>query len=160
MKTLINFSPLYREGLTPGVYPVYSYVDEKGKVTRITAGTVEVTLECSEACTKCPARDFCLPSGSKRVIGAVNPGGIEIGDEVTVTMIRRHSLIAVFSFFGLPVFLSLIGLLIGQPYSEICSLIMGTSGFIIGLGIAKIINDILGRKRSFSPTITLISKKT
>jgi len=135
-------------------------VEETGKITQINDGTVEITFESSDACAKCPACEFCRPSGNKRVITAVNPGGMVIGDEVTVTIIRRHSLIAIFSFFGLPVVLSFIGLIIGQQYSEMCSLILGTTGFIVGLIIAKIINDILSKKSGFLPKITAISKKT
>lgn len=121
---------------------------------------VEVALEPSEFCSRCPAHDFCRPAGTKRAIMAVNPGDADIGDEVVVRMMRRHSLIAIFTFFGLPVVLSLIGLLIGQQQSEMRSLIIGTGGFILGLIVAKVINDILGKKRGFFPKITVIRKKT
>lgn|GEM_PF-2341587 len=134
-------------------------MEERGKVIRIDEDTVEVAIDPSDACANCPACHYCRPSGTKRVITAVNPGDISVGDEVFVTMIRRHSLIAIFAFFGLPVMLSLIGLLIGQHYSETGSLIIGSGGFLLGLIIAKIINDILGSKRGFYPRIDKISEK-
>jgi positive regulator of sigma E activity len=139
---------------------IYSYVDEKGVVTRIADGTVEVTLTPGDACTKCEARDFCRPSEGTCVIVAINPGGVEVGDEVLVTVVRQNSMLAVFVFFGLPVVLSLIGLLLGHRYGEIGLVITGSGGFIVGLVIAKIINDILSKKLGFFPKITEIIKKT
>ncbi|MBN2620049.1 SoxR reducing system RseC family protein [candidate division WOR-3 bacterium] len=135
-------------------------MDEKGEVTRVIDGTVEVTLEPSNACITCPVCEYCRPAGKKRVIIAANPGDIEVGDEVAIHTTTRYRLIAVFSFFGLPIVLSLIGLLVGQSYGEIRSLIIGTGGFILGLIIAKVIDSIAGRKRALYPKITRIRGKT
>lgn len=135
-------------------------MEEKGKVTRLIGDIVEVTIEPGESCSKCPAHDFCRPSGNKRVIIAVNPGNVDLNDDVVVMMIRRHSLIAIFTFFGLPVILSLIGLLLGQPHSEMRSLLFGTGGFVTGLIVAKVINDILGKKHGFFPRVIAVRKKT
>jgi positive regulator of sigma E activity len=153
-------SLLYGQDLTLREHPIYSYVDEKGKVTRVINGSVEVTLEPSDACATCPLCEYCHPSGKKRVIFAVNPGDIEVGEEVVIQMTVRYSLIAIFSFFGLPVVLSLIGLLIGQSYGEVRSLVIGTGGFILGLVIAKVIDSIAGKTRVFHPKITRIREKT
>jgi len=135
-------------------------MEEKGEVIRVNGEIAEVSIEPSPACATCPAGQFCRPAGHTRVITVVNPGQITIGDKVVVRMITRHSLMAILTFFGLPVILSLIGLLIGQQYSELGSLLIGTGGFLLGLIIAKIINDVLGSKRRFYPRITKISEKT
>lgn len=133
-------------------------MEEKGKIIHIDHDTVEVAIEPGQACEKCPACHFCRPSGTKRVITAANPGNATIGDEVIVTLIRQHSLFAVFLFFGLPLVLSFIGLLIGHQYNEISSLIIGTGGFLLGLLIAKIVNDFLGSKKGFYPRVTKTDK--
>jgi positive regulator of sigma E activity len=135
-------------------------MEERGEVIRVDDGTVEVELTPSQSCAKCAARDFCRPIGNKRVITAANPGNIITGDRVIVRMIARQSLIAVFLFFGVPVILSFIGLLIGQQYGELGSLIIGTGAFALGLIIAKILNDFLGSKRGFHPRITKTCEKT
>jgi hypothetical protein len=135
-------------------------MDEKGKVISITDDKIEVALEPSKACATCPAGQFCRPTGSKRIIIAINPGDISVDDEVIVRMVARYSLMAIIVFFGLPVILSFIGLLIGQQWGELGSLLIGTGGFILGLVIAKVVNDILGSKRGFYPRITKVTEKT
>jgi hypothetical protein len=56
-------------------------------------------------------------------------------------------------FFGLPVFLGLIGLIVTTGRGEIATVIVGTVGFGLGLLIAKVVNDVLAARRRFLPRI-------
>jgi len=93
-----------------------------------------------------------------RIVEAENRIGAHVGDEVYIEISPRESLIAIFLFFGLPVLLGLLGLLIGIQYSEGHSIFFGVGAFAIGLIVAKLINNILGRRHRFLPHIVSITR--
>ena len=64
-----------------------------------------------------------------------------------------------FLLFGLPVVLAVLGLVFGTQWGEKWSLVLGISGFVLGLIIAKIIDMLLVRKPLLLPRITEIVKK-
>lgn len=129
---------------------------EKGAVVEIINTIAKVSLQSSEACKTCAAGHFCRPSGNSRVIEAENIIGACIGDKVHIEISTHSSLIAFFLLFGLPVILSLIGLLFGSQYSNTHSLLYGAVGLCLGLLVAKIANNILNKKQSFLPKIVEI----
>jgi positive regulator of sigma E activity len=133
-------------------------VREKGKVVEVTGSRAKIRLEPSEACKDCPSCNFCRPVGSVRIVEAENRIGAHVGDEVYIEISPRESLIAIFLFFGLPVLLGLLGLLIGIQYSEGHSIFFGVGAFAIGLIVAKLINNILGRRHRFLPHIVSITR--
>jgi positive regulator of sigma E activity len=133
-------------------------VRERGKVIEVSGSRARISLVPSEACKDCPSCGFCRPVGNTRIIETGNSVGAQIGDEVYIEISPRESLIAVFLFFGLPVLLGLIGLLIGIKYGEIHSVVLGIGAFAIGLILAKVINDILSHKQTFLPHIVEVTR--
>ncbi len=131
---------------------------ERGKVVEVSGSRARISLVPSEACKDCPSCGFCRPAGSTRIIETENSVGAQVGDEVYIEISPRESLIAVFLFFGLPVLLGLIGLLIGIGYGEIYSVVLGIGAFAVGLILAKLINDILSRKQTFLPHIVEVMR--
>ena len=131
---------------------------EKGCVIEITSFGANISLSPSAACQGCTASDFCRPKGDDRITEAENRIGAKIGDEVYVEISSKTGLLAFFLLFGLPVILGLVGLLI-YPHAQnpnIHGIIYGLAGFALGLIIAKVINNILGRKHKFLPRIVEI----
>lgn len=84
---------------------------------------------------------------------ALNRMGAQVGDSVLFEISAPYSLLAIVLFFGLPVFLGLIGLIVSSGRGEILTVIIGSAGFTIGLLIAKVVNDILAVRRTLLPRI-------
>lgn len=129
---------------------------ERGKVVEVSGARARIRLEPSEACKDCPSCNFCRPVGSVRIVEAENRIGAHAGDEVYIEISPRESLTAIFLFFGLPVLLGLIGLLIGIQYSEVYSIFLGIGAFAVGLIVAKLINNIVSRRHQLLPHIVKV----
>jgi positive regulator of sigma E activity len=128
---------------------------ETGSVIKIEGAIAKVSLVPSEVCKRCPACNFCRPAGGVRIIEVENRYDAHVGDEVYVEISPKIGLMAMFLLFGIPVILGLIGLVIGNLYSEIYSVVFGVVGFAGGLAFAKIINDFVS-KHKFVPYIVEI----
>ncbi len=131
---------------------------EKGKVVEMADFIAKISLEPSEACKDCPSCNFCRPSGSTRIIEVENRIGAQVGDEVFIEISHKKSLIAILLLFGVPVLLGLIGLVVGAHYSEGYSVFLGISGFVLGLILAKVINNIFRRTHKLSPHIVEVTR--
>jgi len=129
---------------------------EQGRVVEIDGTTAKIVLEETPACKTCPACSMCRPAGGKRYIQAVNPAGAQAGDRVLFEIYPPYSLLAILLFFGLPVFLGLIGLILSSAMGEIITIIIGSAGFACGLLIAKVVNDVLAARRSLLPRIITV----
>ncbi len=139
--------------LTSYVYTLYSCMQERGRVVEIEDTVAQIAIEETGACNKCPAGGMCRPAGGKRYLKASNTIGAQVGDAVLFELSTGHSLLAIMLFFGLPVFLGLIGLIVTAGRGEIVTVIVGTAGFGLGLLIAKIVNDVLAARRTLLPRI-------
>ena len=113
----------------------------------------KIAIEETGACSKCPAGGMCRPAGGKRHLQAVNNIEAQVGDTVLFELSTRYSLLAIMLFFGLPVLLGLIGLIVTAGRGEIVTVVVGTAGFGLGLLIAKVINDVLASRRALLPRI-------
>ncbi len=131
---------------------------ETGQVVEVSGLLARISLEPSDACKDCPSCGFCRPVGNTRIIETENRVGAQVGDEVLVEISAQGTLIAVFLFFGLPVLLGLIGLLIGIRYGEGHSVVLGIGAFAVGLILAKVANNILGHKHKFLPHIVEVTR--
>lgn len=131
---------------------------EKGKVIELQGVNARVSVEPSEACKHCSACHICYPSGKTRVIEVENSIGAHVGAVVNIEISDKAGFFALFLVFVLPVLLGLIGVLIGAGYSETYAILFGVLGLATGLGIAKIINDRISKKRDFLPRIVDIIK--
>jgi positive regulator of sigma E activity len=128
-------------------------MQEHGRVVEHDDGTVKIVIEETEACKKCPACGMCRPAGGKRYIQALNQAGARVGDSVLFEISAPYSLFAIMLFFGLPVFLGLVGLIVSAGRGELVTIIIGSAGFAIGLLIAKVINDVLAARRTLMPRV-------
>jgi positive regulator of sigma E activity len=132
---------------------------EQGRVVELDGTTAKIALEETGACKTCPACSMCRPAGGKRYIQAVNTAGAQVGDSVLFEIYPPYSLFAIMLFFGLPVFLGLIGLILSAAMGEIVTIIIGTACFGCGLLIAKVVNDILAARRSLLPRIITVLRR-
>lgn len=131
----------------------------KGRVIASHHSQATVCFEPREACEKCDASQFCQGRNSRHTIVVENRMGARIGDEVHVEQSPGVGFISAFLLFGLPVLLAVIGLVVGVGWGESIALLIGISGFVIGLVIAKLINNFLARRALFLPKIVNIVRK-
>ena len=132
---------------------------KRGRVITIEHGQATVCFEPKEACRNCDAQKLCHTAGSQQLVVVKNPIGALVNDEVCVEQPAGVGFAAAFLLFGSPVLLAVIGLLMGSRWHETGSLIGGITGFILGLLIAKLLNNRLARTAAFLPTISEIVKK-
>lgn len=128
-------------------------MQERGRVVEIEGIMAKIAIEETGACSKCPAGGMCRPAGGKRYLQALNNIQARVGDTVLFELSTRYSLLAIMLFFGLPVLLGLIGLIVTAGRGEILTVIVGTAGFGIGLLIAKVVNNVLAARRTLLPRI-------
>ena len=130
-----------------------------GRVINVAQGRATVCFEPAAACEKCEAAQFCQAAKSEHTALADNDIRAQSGDIVYVEQAPGKALLSAFLLFGLPVVLAVLGLVFGTQWGEKWSLVLGISGFVLGLIIAKIIDMLLVRKPLLLPRITEIVKK-
>ena len=90
----------------------------EGVVTRVTAETAWVTVECDDACHSCPEHDSCgmsLLEKKKAVdVEAVNVADARVGDRVSVSMTPGAVAMLSFFLYLFPVIVMLIGAFTGD----------------------------------------------
>ncbi|MGE4344846.1 MAG: SoxR reducing system RseC family protein [Geoalkalibacter sp.] len=96
-------------------------MEETGKVVEIKSGEIAiVACEKNSFCKSCVASGNCLPSeGNKmRRVGAFNPIGARVGDEVIVATSTRNFLRSSFLLYIVPLIALVAGAIVGQLTSE------------------------------------------
>ncbi|UCC12827.1 MAG: SoxR reducing system RseC family protein [candidate division WOR-3 bacterium] len=141
------------------MYNLYSYMQERGRVVELEGRMAKIAIEETGACNKCPAGGMCRPAGGKRYLEALNTVRAQVGDTVLFELSTGYSLLAIMLFFGLPVFLGLVGLIVTAGRGEIVTVIVGTAGFGFGLLIAKVVNDVLAARRTLLPRIIEVLRR-
>ncbi len=131
----------------------------KGRVIATRHSQATVCFEPGKTCEKCDARQLCQGKGSRQTIVAQNQAGARVDDEVDVEQSPGVGLISAFLLFGLPVLLAVFGLVLGLRWGESIAILIGISSFVLGLVIAKLINNFLARKALFLPKIVNIVGK-
>jgi len=132
-------------------------VKEIGTVVEITGTQARIEVTPNKACRTCPACTVCRPQGTVRHIEADNRVDAHVGDEVCIETSTKQSLVAILLVFGVPVVLALVGLVVGASLGNLLSMILGVTGFIAGLVVAKIFNNIFTRKQLL-PRVTEIRR--
>jgi positive regulator of sigma E activity len=130
-----------------------------GRVVALDGSRATVCFDPGEACKKCEAGPVCHAASAKRTVIVENTVNAWIGDDVSVKQSPGKALLSAFILFGLPVILAVLGLIIGTRWGETWSVICGVAGFVLGLIIAKFINNRLARNSLFLPRITEVLKK-
>jgi positive regulator of sigma E activity len=131
----------------------------RGRVIATHHSQATVCFEPREACAKCEASQFCQGKSARHTIIVQNEIGARVDDEVDVEQSPGVGFVSAFILFGLPVMLAVIGLVFGYRWSEAVAVITGISCFVLGLIIAKLINNILARRALFLPKIVNIVGK-
>ncbi len=129
---------------------------KKGWVVTVSGRLATVCFQAKESCKDCDARGLCHGADSRHLVVVQNNIGANPEDEVYVEQSAGIGFAAAFLLFGLPVVLSVIGLLVGSRWHETASLVSGLAGFTLGLLIAKLLNDRLARTSVFLAEITEI----
>jgi positive regulator of sigma E activity len=133
-------------------------VRKKGRVISLAQGRATVCFESAAACEKCEVAQFCRAAGSEHTAVVENDVRAQINDVVYVEQAPGKALLSGFVLFGLPVVLAVLGLAFGTRSGEKWSVVLGISGFVLGLLIAKIIDIVVVRKALLLPRITEIVK--
>lgn len=131
----------------------------KGRVIATHHSQATVCFESRKTCETCDARQLCQAKGSRQTIVAQNQAGARVDDEVDIEQSAGVGLISAFLLFGLPVLLAVFGLVLGSRWGESIAILIGISSFVLGLVIAKLINNFLARKALFLPKIVNIVGK-
>lgn len=132
---------------------------KRGWVVKTENERATVCFEQKEACKDCDAQKLCHAAGSRHLIVAENSIGARAKDEVYVEQAAGVGFVAAFILFGLPVLLAVIGLLVGSHWHERASILGGLAGLILGLFVAKLINNRLSQTVAILPKITEIVKQ-
>ncbi|UCF70380.1 MAG: SoxR reducing system RseC family protein [candidate division WOR-3 bacterium] len=129
---------------------------KKGWVVTVSGGLATVCFQAKESCKDCDARRLCHGTDSRHLVVVQNNIGANPEDEVYVVQSAGIAFAASFLLFGLPILLSVIGLLVGSRWHETASLVSGLAGLILGLLIAKLLNNRFARTSVFLAKITEI----
>jgi sigma-E factor negative regulatory protein RseC len=141
---------------------------ETGKVLEILeGGTAKVLVQRRKWCDHCSSKKFCNPpeEGEEFTIEVDNAVGADVGDVVEIGLARGTLLIASLWAYFIPALLFIVGISIGYLYlsrfivvlnREILGLIAGILLLALSLAILRVVNNWLGRKKIFHPTITSI----
>jgi positive regulator of sigma E activity len=130
-----------------------------GRVVALEGARAAVCFEPGEACRKCEAGVLCGAAGKKHTILVENTEHARVGDDVYVEQAPGKALLSAFLLFGLPVILALAGLVSCTRWGETWSVICGVFGLMLGLIVAKIINNLLSRNSLFLPRIVEVLKR-
>lgn len=119
---------------------------EQGRVISVAGRTAWVELTTTAKCEQCDACQI-MAAGS-RGVEADNPVGAAVGDQVEVEICRAAKVSFPLLVFGLPVFLFIVGVILGSFLSELWSVAAGTVFLLAGMLIVKLADRyIAGQKR-------------
>ncbi len=142
---------------------------ETGKIIEMTnEGLAKVLVERKKMCSHCPSRGVCNPpeEGKQFTIEVENPMGAVKGDTVEIGIERSVLLVATFWIYFVPAVFFLAGVSIGFIFlaryitfvgKEFLGLIVGIVFLMASFLILRSVNNRLGKKKSFKPTIVRIS---
>lgn len=141
---------------------------ETGRVIELSGkGTAKVIVQRRKWCDHCSSRNICNPpeEGKEFTIEVDNPVGAHEGDIVEIGLARGALLIASLWAYFIPALLFIVGIAIGYLFlsqfifvlnRELLGLIAGVLLLIVSLIILRVVNNWLGKKKTFHPTITSI----
>ncbi len=133
---------------------------ETAIVIKVDRNLAQVLLAPADRCSCCPGQSlFCSGDSSKRILRVKNDLGARIGDEVTVEIKTGPFFKSIFLVFGLPIITGMLGVILARGFNnDIWSAGLGLIGVAIGIGIAKIAEIVLFRKRPILPEIVEIKR--
>ena len=120
-------------------------MEEIGKIIEITNNKAKIEINPSGGCSHCAQAHICNPLGKdKKVVELKNTINAQVGDWVKIEIKEKNRVVSILVVLGLPIFLFLIGVIIGHQISgDKMSAILGGLGLILAFLIAKIINNYL-----------------
>lgn len=132
---------------------------ENGIVVKSKNGTAEISVLKNEYCEECTASVFCKTSdGMKNLLIAKDPFGVEPGDFVKIAISGFEVVKASLMLYGIPLFLILIGIIIGLELFKF-SLKREFLSFLFGLSLTGIyyLGLYISFKKGFSVSPKIIS---
>lgn len=123
-------------------------MEETGKIVELNGNRAKIEINTSGGCAQCGQAHVCNPLGqNKKVIELKNTINAQVGDWVKIEIKEKNRIVSILVVFGIPIFLFLIGVIIGHQISgDKMSAILGGLGLILAFLIAKIINNYLIKK--------------
>jgi len=144
---------------------------EIGEVVDVTAkGLAKVLVERRKMCNHCPSRGVCNPpeEGKEFTIEVENSIGAQKGDKVEIGVERGVLLVVTFWIYFVPAVFFLVGVAIGFSFlaryitligRDFLGLLTGVVFLMASFLILRFVNNRLGKKKSFRPTIIGISSE-
>jgi len=119
---------------------------ETGKVSSVKGKLAEIELDQSPQCVKCGACIF-KSSGNMSVL-AENTINAKVGDTVEVEISQAARFIFPSILYGLPILFLMVGIVVGNIWSERMGIVLGIVFLLISLLVLFMINRLVeGRKR-------------
>jgi sigma-E factor negative regulatory protein RseC len=144
---------------------------ETGKVVEVSAqGTARVLIQRKKWCDRCPSKSVCNPpeEGKEFTIEVDNTIGAREGDIVEIGLPGKSLFIASVWAYLVPSLLFIAGIAIGFLVlsrfvhflsRELLGFLIGIIFLAVSFGILRIVNNWLGKKKTFRPEIIGICSK-
>lgn len=122
-------------------------IEENAHVLRVSPGVAWVEAQRQSACGSCQVRGGCGTSVLASVMGkrqnsvrALDPVGVQAGDQVLIGLQERALVRASFSMYLLPLVGLFVGGFIGQlldSHGEAWTILLGMLGLLAGFGLVR-----------------------
>jgi positive regulator of sigma E activity len=136
---------------------------DKGKIISLKGPFAQIKLDCVSGCQKCAARHlFSNKKYERGLFKALNPVKAAPGDEVMIDIPEEKYNKALIMLFGLMLFASLLGMLLGfftAAFFPFPPPTGGMIGFFLGLVIAGLFLFVRIKKMNLYPEIISIIKE-
>ena len=120
---------------------------DRGIVFKIDGKTAWVEIAGFSQCEGCAACQMF--AGGKRGVVAENPIGAEIGDTVEVEISTSAKIISPVLAFGIPVAALIIGMILGNMFSDTLSVVFGLVFLAAGFLSLKLIDRYMAQQSRF-----------
>ena len=126
-------------------------------MSRVNGGMATVCFDRHGECDRCHICDVSR-DGMKCELSVPDTLNVSVGDYVKVEVYKRSVRVLSAAMYSLVLLLTGIGVLIGVFMSLGATVILGVSGFVLGLGVAVGIDfGVIRRKRGFKPAMVELS---
>ncbi len=137
-------------------------VEEMGRVVKVDGDIAEVEVVPAGGCSHCGAKNLCNWTGQQtRRIFAINRIKAAIGDNVTIVRDIRQSTYSALLVFGVPVGMTVIGILSGSLFlkSDRWATALAGLGILSGVAIVKLIDKKRAESKAGLPVIVRLSSQ-
>jgi sigma-E factor negative regulatory protein RseC len=142
-------------------------IEETGIVKSVDGMMARILIERKGPCDGCAVRGICQTTDEGMEIDALNPIQAKVGQTVKVSMKAQTYLKGTLLVYGMPLVVFIAGIIIGKDIgekyfksidSDLISLLVGFSGFILSFLIVKLWSKTIETKKEYKPVIEEIVK--